>query len=115
MRIKKRGRTEPSFVRAPYKRPLEQRTTHQPSFLITILNQTNLERINCDCRSKDAHPSLAVDHAVPKAELVAAGVPATAPTGSPDGSLPRHDGHDEEVGKQTYGSCCYQEHHENLF
>ena len=110
VRIKKtrnRNRAKPSFVRAPYKRPLEQCTTNQPSFH----NQTNLERINCDSRSKDAHPGLAVDHAVPKAELVAAG----APTGSADGSLPRHDGHDEEVGKQTYGSSCYQEHHENLF
>ena len=75
--------------------------------------QTNLERINCDSRSEDADPSLAVDHAVPKAELVAAAAPA--PTGSTDGFLPHHDGHNEEVGKQTYGSCCHQKHHENLF
>lgn len=78
--------------------------------------QTNLERINCDSRSEDADPSLTVDQAVPKAELVAtAAVAAPTPTGSIDGFLPRHDGHDEEVGKQTYGSCCDQKNHEDLF
>ena len=49
---------------------------------------------------------MAVDHAVPKAELVTVD-PAS-------GSLPRHDGHNEEVGEQTHGPRRHQEYHEDL-
>ena len=71
-----------------------------------LVSQTNLEGINCDGRGDDSDPGVAVDHAVPKAELVAGS--------SASGSLPRHDGHDEEVGEQTHGPRRHQEHHEDL-